>query len=83
MLKYKNIKLNDIKQCCDKYIHEWRKMRDLRFKIFMYLKLEITNENWMKFCFGEFMYKCKYNINDCYPISLLNEQIKHNGDIGF
>lgn len=83
MQQFKNIKLPAIKTCCDKYIHEWRDLRDLRFKIFMYLKLDITNANWMKFCFGEFMYKAKYNISNCYPTSLLNEQLKCKGNIGF
>lgn len=76
---FKNITLDEIKPFLNKYCY----YRDLRMKIFMYLKLPITNKNWMKFCFGEYVYRLKYNIHDCYPTSLLNEQIKHKGNIGF
>ena len=81
--RYKNIKLSEIKKYLDSYIGDWHIMNDLRFMIFAYLKLPVTNENWMKFCFGEFMYKSKYNITNCYTTALLDAQIKNKGDIGF
>lgn len=81
--KYKNVKLSDIKQHLDIFINDWRILLELRFKIYAYLKIKITCENWMKFCFGEFVYKSKYNITNCYTTALFNEQVKNKGNIGF
>lgn len=81
--KNKNIKLSEIKKYLDIYLPDWTVRRDLRFKIYAYINIDVSNENWMKFVFGEFMYTSKYNIQWCYPTSLFEAQVKHKGNIGF
>lgn len=81
--RYRNIKLSSIKPLLDVYIGDGNILTELRYMIFAYLKIPLSNENWMKFCFGEFIYKSKYNISNCYPSSLFSAQVKHRGNLGF
>ena len=83
VLKNKGVKLSEIKKDLDVYLPDWTVRCALRFKIYAYAKIEPSNENWMKFVFGEFMYCSKYNIQWCYPTSLFEAQVKHKGNIGF
>lgn len=83
ILEYKDVKMDDIKPWLDKFFTDWQDHRRLRFMIYSYLGIPITNENWMKFGFGEFMYRAKYHIDFRYPTNLLEAQIKYKGAIPF
>lgn len=80
---YSRVKLSDIKPYLNRYVSNWKEMRKIRYMIYAYLKIPIDEEHYMRFCFGEFMFRMKYNIRDCYTDSLLQAQIKHKGNIGF
>lgn len=83
ILKHKSTKLSDITPHLDKYFSSPSLIKTLRYMIFAYLKIPITNENWMKFCFGEYMYRCKYNIDFRYPTKLFEAQQQSKGYIKF
>lgn len=55
IMKYKHTKLSDIKPWLDRYISSPNDIRILRFMIYAYIKIPITNLNWMQYNFGEYM----------------------------
>lgn len=80
---FKNTKISDIKPWLDKFFTGWQDIKRLRYMIYAYLGIPVTNENWMKFCFGEFMYRAKYNIEFRYPTRMFEAQVRYKGAIPF
>lgn len=82
--KFKDIKLKDIQDRLDKEYMDWRPLNELKYMIFAFLKIEITNENWMKYIFGEVIFRKKYTIPSyMYPTSLWKEMLRWKGAIPF
>lgn len=82
--KWKGVKLNEIRDRLDKEYMDWRPLNAMRYMVFAYLKLEVTNENWMKYVFGEVVYRKRYTIPSyMYPTSLWKEMLHWKGMIPF